>query len=1001
MDRQPFPLDALPFVGRDAELAALLAAVERARTRSGGAVFVAGEAGVGKTRLVRHAATEATRRGFTVAEGRAFAVESGVPYAVFADALLPHLRQLDAAALTHLTRGAGRDLAGIFPALFAPPPRGERESSADEKARMFWSFSELLGRLAARRPLLLLLDNLQWADDASIELLHFVVRQAHASTSPAPLLIVATYVDGEQDRHSPLRAMERSLVELGAARVMRLDPLSEERTAELVHRLLDAPPAATQSFTTALHRWTRGNPFFLEETLRSLVATGQLRRSDTGAWSGWDAAALVPSRSVRNVVLERVGRLGHTARSLLDLAAVLGGRVTLPALRAGSELSDAAMMDALDELRGADLLAEDAGASPGFDFVHPLVRDAVYAALGRVRAQAMHERIATALERMYGDDADAHADELAHHYRNAGAGTAGRVVRYLAAAGRHALARYADRAAVEYLEAAVAAAGPIDTVESVELLESLAQARQRVGEGAGAAALWRRVRDHAARSGDARRVASAERQLGLMASAAGDPAGALAHFDAALAALGGQPDAAELTTRLHLARATAHQAIGRREEALGDARTALAIAEPLAEPTLLARVHRALLLLHVWANPASEARAHGARAVALAAASGERTVEWSAHWAMAVHGGLTGDAAATAHHLREAERLAEEVRSPVLRLRTADVAIEYQAGIGEWSSALALAAQAIPAARALGQRTLLPRLLVWTGLVHRGLGDLEQARALIEEAWSLTGAGVDGAATAADVNAVVPAYTGMAGYLMTAGENARALAVGEAGLAIADRAGYVAWAIYRLIPFVIETALYLEDYDRAARYNARLRRDSTALGHALGLAWADTTDALLIYLGGDPARAVPMLRAATGALEQVPFVFDAARLRRLVARALLDAGDAAAATNELHKAHEVFARLGAERELRATREQLRAIGARVPAARSTPARAGPLSAREAEIARLVAARRSNKEIGVALDISARTVSTHLSNIFQKLGVGSRGELADRVREEGV
>jgi DNA-binding CsgD family transcriptional regulator len=486
-----------------------------------------------------------------------------------------------------------------------------------------------------------------------------------------------------------------------------------------------------------------------------------------------------------------------------------------------------------------------------------------------------------------------------------------------------------------------------------------------------------------------------------MASAAGDPARALAHFDAALAALAGQTDAIELTTRLHLARATAHQAIGRRDDALADARAALAVAAPLGDPTLLARVHRALLLLHIWTGPADEARAHGARAVALAASSGERTVEWSAHWAMAVHGGLTGDAVATAHHLREAERLADEVRSPVLRLWTADVAIEYHSGIGEWPTALALAAQAIPAARALGQRTLLPRLLVWTGLVHRGVGDLEQARVLIEEAWSLTGAGVDGGADAADVHAVVPAYTGMAGYLMTAGENARALEVGEAGLAIADRAGYVAWAIYRLIPFVIETALYLEDYDRAARYNARLRRDSAALGHALGLAWADTTDALLAYLGGDAARAVPMLRAATGALEQVPFVFDAARLRRLVARALLDAGDETGAASELRKAHETFARLGAERELRAAREQLRAIGARVPAARPAPGRAGALSAREAEIARLVAARRSNKEIGVALDISARTVSTHLSNIFQKLGVTSRGELADRVREEGI
>jgi DNA-binding CsgD family transcriptional regulator len=246
----------------------------------------------------------------------------------------------------------------------------------------------------------------------------------------------------------------------------------------------------------------------------------------------------------------------------------------------------------------------------------------------------------------------------------------------------------------------------------------------------------------------------------------------------------------------------------------------------------------------------------------------------------------------------------------------------------------------------------------------------------------------------------VPAHTGMAGYLVTVGEHARALAVGEAGLAIADRTGYVAWAIYRLLPFVIEAALYLQDYPRAAAHNARLRRDSAALGHPLGLAWADTCDALIAYLTGPPDRAAPMLRAAMVALEAVPFVFDAARLRRTVARALADAGDHEGAVRELRRAYELFARLGAEREMRGTRDQLRAVGARPPS-RGVASGVGALSGREAQIARLVAARKSNKEIGAALDISPRTVGTHLSNIFAKLGVSSRSELTDLVRAEAL
>jgi DNA-binding CsgD family transcriptional regulator len=406
-----------------------------------------------------------------------------------------------------------------------------------------------------------------------------------------------------------------------------------------------------------------------------------------------------------------------------------------------------------------------------------------------------------------------------------------------------------------------------------------------------------------------------------------------------------------------------------------------------------------MLLLHLWTGPVVDARAHGERAVALAADSGELLVEWSAHWAMAILGGLTGDAASTAHHVRESERLAEAIHSPVLRLWTDEVAIEYMAGIGEWTEALARAEQAIPAARALGQRTLLTRVLVWTGLIYRGLGDVDRAREHVEEAWQLAG-GDSTWDRPLDVHAVVPAHTGMAGYLILIGENARALEIGERGLAIADRTGDVAWAIYRLLPFVIENSFYLEDYERVARHNARLRRESEALGHALGLAWADATDALLTYLTGDARDAVPLLRDAASALEAVPFVFDAARLRRLIGRAMVDAGDREGAERELRRAHDVFVRLGAQLEIRATREQLRALGARPPSV-ATAAGAGALSGRETEIARLVAARKSNKEIGTALDISPRTVSTHLSNIFVKLGVTSRGELTDLVRGGGL
>jgi DNA-binding CsgD family transcriptional regulator len=996
-----------PLIGRSEELARIESALSAAEGGRAHTLLLVGEGGVGKTRLARAAADAAGRRGFAAAEGRAYSVESGVPYAVFADALAPMLGRLDPSALNTLTRGASAELAFIFPTVVAAPRAGRAEggeSAAAAKARMYSTFLELLGRLASRQPLLIVLDNLQWADDASLELLHFVSRQLPASGSGGRLLVLGTYNDAEAVP-TLLRDAVHSLVGLGAAQVERIAPLSAEQTLELVQRTFDVTADAVRGFASKLHEWTRGNPFFVEETIASLVESGELHQRD-GRWTGWSAESIALPRTVRDVVLARVERVSGSSRGLLDLAAVLGARVRYAALRAVSGDADDAIVESLEEVRRAGLLVEsdDAAGDAEYDFSHPLVRDVVYAALSRPRAQRLHAGVAEALERAYGAQALSHADELAYHYSRAGTRAAlGKAVHYLAESGRRALERHADRAAATYLESALAqldgggehgVEGDQDEGLRAAVLEGLARARQRLGEHGAAEALWLRVKQDAERRGDRATVARVERRVGLMHAASGRHDRAIERFDAGIAAASLAGDDAT-ATRIRLARAISLQAIGRRDEAHQDVHTALDSAVALGDETLLARVHRSMLLLHLWSGPDAEARAHGERAVTLAAESGEPLLQWSAHWAMAILGGLTGDAVSTARHVMESERLAGEIGSPVLRLWTDEVAIEYMAGIGEWERALARAEHAIGAARALGQRTLLARLLVWTGLIHRGLGDVDRTRAYVEEAWQLAGA--DASADASlDVHAVVPAHTGMSGYLMLVGDNARAVEVGERGLAIADRAGDVAWAIYRLLPFVIENALYLGAYERAARHNARLRRESERLGHALGLAWADTTDALLAYLTGDARDAVPRLRAAAGALEAVPFVFDAARLRRLIGRAMVDAGDRDGAEHELRRAHEVFARLGAQREMRATREQLRALGARPPA--PTPAAGdGVLSARETEIARLVAERKSNKEIGAALDISSRTVSTHLSNIFAKLGVGSRGELTDYVR----
>lgn len=981
-------------VGRAAELKTLTGAVADADAGRGRTVLVVGESGIGKTHLVSALADHARQRGFTVATGRAYPVETGVPYAVFADAIVPLLRDVEPSVLTLLSRGGTAELTQLFPAL---QPRGAtpapaRGDPSELKARLLWNFTQFLARFASKKPLVIVLENLQWADSASLEMLHFVARQIENDR----VLIVGTHNDPDHRSSPGLRATEQSLRALGNTQRIRLAPLTVDEIVELLERRFGAGEDATRPFAERIHRWTGGNAFFIDETINALVESGRLSQG-SGGWTGWEVEELHVPSTIRETVLARLASLSPDARRLGDIAAALGARATYDELGAASSLGDDALVAAIDELRGAAVLTEREEAGDiVYDFAHPLIQETLYSELGLTRARALHGVIAEALEAHYGDASMKHAGELAYHYSRGDARRlASKAVEYLRAAGRDASSKYANREAADYLSTALSIADQDFTETTQDVVRELARVRQRLGDYNGAMALWTRALDAARASGDVARVAAIERSIGLAHYWSGGFDEALTHYDAALEAARAAGDR-PLEARVLIARASCLQAKGRTADSRIETEAALAIADSLGDASLSARVHRSLLLLFLWTGPADRAREHGRRAIELAEASGQRAVAWSAHWALAALGGLTGRSEDVRRHLAEAHRIADELRSPLFRVWTSEIEIEYCAGIGEWDRGVSIAQRTIDVARSLGQRTLLPRALVWLGLLYLGRGDIQRGRECVDEAWDLATSGDANA----DVFAIVPAHVGRAAYCLAIGDYAEAIRVGEAGLEIADHSGHVVWAIHRLMPVIAEASLWASDMKRASAIGARMRRQSAALGQQLGLAWADACDALVELLHGDKERAVALLRGATEALEAIPYVHDAARVRRQLARALAETGDREGAMRELRRAHEVFAHLGAERELDATREQLRELGARPPSRSQTQGIAG-LTGRELEIVRLVAARRSNKEIGTALGISARTASTHLSNIFVKLGVESRGELADRAREAGL
>lgn len=992
------PLAPFPLVGRTSELELLHTLLDDGEQGRGRTIFLSGEPGIGKTRLGEELSSEATRRGWTVALGRAYAVESGVPYAPFADALLPVLRALPPATLATLSRGGAAELAQLFPALFVDAPAGRPSAlggdPAELKTRLFWTLLQFLIRYSEKTPLLLVLENLHWTDPSSLELLHFVARQL----GNARVAILCTYSSIDRDNKAVLRATEQSLVGVGLARAHALGGLPPSATTELLRRVFGASEETVREFAAMLHGSTRGNPLFLEQTIRSLVGSGRLQRRD-GSWHGWELEDLQLPAYIRDLFLARLHRLSPTSRLVADLAAVVGVRASHDLLRAVCELPTEELLSAIAELRHSDVLVESSDASGiVYDFTHPLLRETVHNEIGQARARVLHARVAECMERYYGSAALAHASELAYHFvRSDARELEPKAIAFLRVAGRHAAARHAHREAASYLETALELSqrGELDADLRADLVDELASAKQYSGDHRSALALWEQAQRESSVAHALPRLAVIERRLGNLHYQKGRFVEALAHYDLGIAAAQQSGDDSALA-RILTSKAASLEAVGDTKALESALHDALAIAERQNDTKLLARVHRVSALFYLWICVPERARTHATHALEFARACGEPAEEWSATWALGVLSALTGDTVATKGHIVEARRIAEQLHSPVMHLRVDEIEIEYKSATGDWSSAVDQAAHSIALARALDQRTLLPRLLVYAGILSLGRGQIEEGKKYLDEAWTLAGA-ANPNDRAADVHTLMRAYSGMAIYSLTVHDYDEVIRYGSIGLSIAERSGYTPWAVHRLLPTMIEALMWKQDFALADFYCARLRRDSERVGHRLGVFLAEVGETMSAMLRGTTQVLLDRIIAAADQIEAVPLAFDSARLRLEIARRHVELGDRNSAISQLQRAYDVLLRLGAMRELERAKTQLAELNAH-PRARPAASGNGVLSPREREILRLVLDHKSNKDIGKLLACSHRNVGKHLENACRKLGVHTRHEAAALARE---
>jgi DNA-binding SARP family transcriptional activator len=436
-----------PFIGREAEIAALVRHLRRAAEGIGRVVAVVGEAGVGKTRLTQELIARVQPGKILVLRGRSSESARVLPFALWVDAF-----QEQAAACLRDLQGLGhawsRDLEALFPDTARARPRPAR---GGDRLRLFEALAQLVRWLATARPLLVVLDDVHLADDVSLALLAYLGRRLAAW----PILIVAT-ARIEEVAGRAAAALDE-LTRDGRLERLDLRPLSREDTSALARALLAAGDAASDLAGLLRHVWrvSEGNPFVVAETMRTI---------DAGHVPTEDGTALPDA--VRAMTTRRLSRLSERAQRLVAIAAVIGRELDFALLRRSAGLGELDASEALEELVRADVLRE---SGDRFEIAHDRIRDVVSSGLLSARRRALHAAVADALEALHHDRLGAHSAELAHHHQ--AAGNWDKAVTHLRTAGTHAAARGAYREAVGFFEQALAALGRLPRSRATLKLE--------------------------------------------------------------------------------------------------------------------------------------------------------------------------------------------------------------------------------------------------------------------------------------------------------------------------------------------------------------------------------------------------------------------------------------------------------------------------------------------------------------------------------------------------
>ncbi|HEY7075528.1 MAG TPA: AAA family ATPase [Solirubrobacteraceae bacterium] len=931
-------------VGRRAELEALDTALSELQRGRPAALELVGEPGIGKTRLLAELAARAEDGGRLVLSGSASELEIDLPFWVFVDALDEYVESLPPRSLDAMEADARAQLGHVLPAL-GPRPAG----AAVERFRIHRAARELLETLAAGKPLVLVLDDLHWADSGSIDLLATLLRRP-----PDAAVLLALAVRPRQIPERLRGALERAF-EAGTLTRLDLEGLSASEARELLGDAAQADRVFAES---------GGNPFYMQQLGR-----------------------FPDARTVAAALAEELAALDDGARGVLQGAAVAGDPFEPELAAAAAGVGETEALAALDELLAADLV-RPTDVPRRFRFRHPLVRSAVYdRAPGGWRLVA-HERCGAALATR-----GASAEARAHHVEHAGRHGDEAAIAVLSEAAEAVIQRTPGGAVRWYGAALRLLPADAPAERRMPLMLASANALAAAGRFAEAHATLVECEALAAPEAGAQR-AELIAGLSLVDGLMGRHDRAQERLQSAVAALDGVPDPQALVLVMQLANSEIYRQTY--DRACAAAERAHEISARIELPVAHAATGALLALAHALDGRMAEAAAHRDEAAALLDPMPDEEVA-------AAVAALSQLASAEAYLDRLDEGVAHLRRALAIARATGQVQLfpSFAPTMG-WLLTLSgrpgEAAELLDGAGDAARLTGSPHAMAWVlfarTIANLDRGDLQAALADGEESIELC--------REIDESSIVRCFSG-ATYglaLVEAGELERGLEVAAANADGPLMSRFAAVSRPFFLDRLVPAHLALGRRDDAERCAEEAQRAADATGLRFGAAAARRARAAIALHDGDAAAAAEHAIAAAEINEEIGALVQTGLSRTLAGRALAAAGDADGGREQLHRAAAQLDECGALRYRDAAEMELGKLGVRKH--RRTRAGQGDgtgvdaLTERELQVARLIVDRRTNAEIAAELFLSRKTVETHIRNLFHKLGVSSRVDVARAV-----